>query len=54
MTKKKVVVAAGFLAVAFAFSAKADTWYNDNGVTVEGSGTASVAYRSESLAHLAF
>ena len=47
MTKKKVVVAAGFLAVAFAFSAKADTWYNDNGVTVEGSGTASVAYRSE-------
>ena len=48
MTKKKVVVAAGFLAVAFAFSAKADTWYDDNGVTVEGSGSATVTYRSES------
>ena len=36
------------VAVATVFSAKADTWYDDNGVTVEGSGSATVAYRSES------
>ena len=46
MTKRAIV--AGFLVAAFAFSAKADTWYDDNGVTVEGSGSATVAYRSES------
>ena len=48
MTTSKTMIVAGFLVAFFAFSAKADTWYDDNGVTVEGTGTASVAYRSES------
>ena len=48
MTQKKAVFAVGFLAAAFALSAKADTWYEGNGVVVSGTGTASVTYRSES------
>ena len=48
MTQKNRLIGIGILAAAFALSATADTWYDDNGVTVEGTGSATVAYRSES------
>ena len=45
----KTLMAAVSMAAAFAFSAVADdVWYEGNGVTVSGTGAASVAYRSES------
>ena len=44
---KKLIMMIG-VAVATAISAMADTWYEGNGVTVSGTGAASVAYRSES------
>ena len=45
----KTMIAAVAMAAAFAFSAvAADVWYEGNGVTVSGTGTASVTYRSES------
>ena len=53
MTKKntsqsRAAIAAGFMATAFAVSAvAADVWYEGNGVTISGTGAASVAYRSE-------
>ena len=46
--KMKTWVAAVVMAAAFAFSAVADVWYEGNNVTVSGTGTASVTYRSES------
>ena len=47
--KIKTMIAAVSMAAAFAFSAVADdVWYEGNGVTVSGTGTASVTYRSES------
>ena len=47
--KMKTLIAAAALAAAFAFSAVADdVWYEGNGVTVSGTGAASVTYRSES------
>ena len=44
----KTMIAAVVLAAAFAFTAVADVWYEGNNVTVSGTGTASVTYRSES------
>ena len=47
--KMKTLIAAAALAVAFTFSAVADdVWYEENGVTVSGTGAASVTFRSES------
>ena len=47
--KMKTLTAAAALAAAFAFSAVADdVWYEGNGVTVSGTGAASVTFRSES------
>ena len=47
--KMKTLIAAVSVAAAFAFSAVADdVWYEGNNVTVSGTGTASVTYRSES------
>ena len=47
--KMKTLTAAAAMAAAFAFSAVADdVWYEENGVTVSGTGAASVTYRSES------
>ena len=47
--KMKTLIAAVAMAAAFAFSAVADdVWYEESGVTVSGTGAASVAYRSES------
>ena len=45
----KTLIAAVSVAAAFAFSAVADdVWYEGNGVTVSGTGAASVTFRSES------
>ena len=45
----KTLIAAVSMAAAFAFSAVADdVWYEENGVTVSGTGAASVTFRSES------
>ena len=45
----KAMIAAVSMAAAFAFSAVADdVWYDADGITVSGTGTASVTYRSES------
>ena len=47
--KTKTLIAAVVMAAAFAFSAVADdVWYEENGVTVSGTGAASVTFRSES------
>ena len=47
--KMKTLTAAAAMAAAFAFSAVADdVWYEENGVTVSGTGAASVTFRSES------
>ena len=47
MTKKNRLIGIGILAAVFAVSAKADVWYEGNGVTVNGTGSASVSYTSE-------
>ena len=47
--KMKTLIAAVAMAVAFAFSAVADdVWYEGNDITVSGTGSASVTYRSAS------
>ena len=46
--KMKTLIAAVSMAAAFAFSAVADdVWYDADGVTVSGTGAASVTYRSD-------
>lgn len=47
MTTRKTIIASGILAAFFAVSAESDVWYDGNGVTVSGTGEASVAYRGE-------
>ena len=47
--KTKTLIAAVAMAATFALSVEADdVWYDVDGVTVSGTGTASVTYRSES------
>ena len=47
MTTRKTIIVSGILAAVFAVSVEADVWYDGNGVTVSGTGVASVAYRDE-------